>query len=102
MKNLFLLLLIASIFLSSEYSHASHGMGAEITYICQGSNQYLIKVKLIRDCSGIPANPTIVIPVTNSCGYLNPSLTVNLMNTQELASICPSAPSTCQGGTAFG
>ncbi len=40
--------------------YASHMMGADISYVCLGSNKYRFTAKIYRDCRGIPFNnPTV-------------------------------------------
>ncbi|MEO5572015.1 MAG: PKD domain-containing protein [Bacteroidia bacterium] len=44
------------LFLTSTHLFASHGMGGEITWTCQGTS-YVFKLKFYRDCNGIPGPP---------------------------------------------
>ncbi|MEP7169316.1 MAG: T9SS type A sorting domain-containing protein [Bacteroidota bacterium] len=56
MKKIFLLL---SVIFCSYTSFASHGMGGEITWSCDGTGNYIFNVKFYRDCNGIPGPPNI-------------------------------------------
>ncbi len=61
----FLTLLIACGFLlASDVSFASHQMGGEITYECQGNGMYKFRLKFYRDCNGVTPNPTVDIQTT--------------------------------------
>jgi hypothetical protein len=39
--------------------HSGHIAGAEISYLYSGSNQYLVQVRIYRDCFGIAAPPAL-------------------------------------------
>lgn len=83
---------------------ASHSMGSDLTYECVGPNQYKVRLSFYRDCIGIAAPTSVVIPVTSaSCG-INLSVTCNPIpgTGQEITPICPSATSTCNGGVFTG
>ena len=99
-----LILLFVSAFHRPAF--ATHAFGAELTYTCIGTNQYLLHYTFYRDCSGIqpPASPGI--DFTNTGGLQNP-LTVNLTmdsnSPQEIPQLCPAfSPTTCGGGTYLG
>ena len=47
-------------------ANASHLMGGEITWECQGSGQYIFTVKLYRDCNGTVAEDSINLSVFNN------------------------------------
>ena len=80
-------------------SIASHAMGADFTYKCLGGDQYQLKLTFYRDCSGIaaPGSATIILNSVN-CG-LNFSFTIPQVSFVEISSTCPTALSTCQGGS---
>ena len=90
--------------LSAQRAKASHAMGADLTYECLGGNTYKIRLSFYRDCIGIPApsNPYIKIS-SASCGQ-NLGITCNPVagTGQEITPMCPSANSTCNGGTFTG
>ena len=102
-KNLFYLIQILFVFIVQD-SFASHAMGGEIRYVCNGGNQYTIYLSIYRDCSGIFLNDSQTIVITNSCGYTSPaSMTVNRVgNPQVYSNFCDPGLITCFGGTAFG
>ncbi|MBK7856773.1 MAG: hypothetical protein IPJ79_19405 [Bacteroidetes bacterium] len=102
-KIISLFFVIAFIALTSRVD-ASHSMGSDLTYECVGPNQYRVRLSFYRDCIGIAAPTSVVIPVTSaSCG-INLSVTCNpiLGTGQEITPICPSATSTCNGGVFTG
>ena len=45
--------------------HASHLMGGEITWACQGNGQYIFTLKLYRDCNGITPPSSVQLSVFN-------------------------------------
>src|ERR1017187_4613773 len=80
---------------------ASHIAGAEITYNCLGNNVYQINLKLYWDCTNgfDPGNPQTV-NLSSTCGG---NLTLSLPQTNpggtDISQLCPTAISTCSGGT---
>ena len=58
-------LLIALVFTASVKLMASHLMGGEITWTCQGNGQYVFHMKLYRDCNGAQGPPTASLDVFN-------------------------------------
>ncbi len=98
-----LLFLLLIVFGKAEKLTASHATGAELTYECLGGNQYRLYYALYRDCVGISAPASVNINYTSSCF---PGGTVNLSPTPfsptQIAPICPSYSTTCEGGTYTG
>lgn len=65
---------------------ASHLMGGEITWSCQGNGQYIFQMKLYRDCNGVqgPANASLDV-------FNNPNLTsisLNLVSQTDISPTC--------------
>ncbi len=60
-KNLFFLLIF---FTSTDKVAASHGMGGEITWMCQPNGSFIFEIKFYRDCNGIPGPGTITLNTT--------------------------------------
>ncbi len=85
-------------------------MGSDITYRClgpgsqPGSSVYEISFSFYRDCSGINVSPfTGEIDITNTCGLTNPNLTLTPIGPPtQITPICPTAQSTCNGGSYTG
>lgn len=82
---------------------ASHGMGGELTWTCQG-NAYVFTMKFYRDCNGIPGpvNPSLT---TNVPGVPNIPLTqISLTDISPTGSNtsgvtpCPACPASGSGG----
>lgn len=78
-------------------ARASHLLGCDMTYTSLGNNQYRVKFRLYRDCSGISASG-----FTLSCrnGGCNATSTVSAPLVQLGAPVaatplCPSTPGTC-------
>ena len=92
-----LLLVCSFLFASTEKTEASHAMGSDLTYTCLGGDQYAITLAFYRDCSGINAPANMPVVITSSCGNINISLAnVSMV---EVSLLCPTAISTCQGGS---
>src|SRR3954470_5339764 len=60
-------IIIPILFMCLFYSktQASHLMGGEITWECQGNGSYVFTVKLYRDCNGSPGEDSITVYVFN-------------------------------------
>ena len=98
-RNFLYILLLSCSFsvLITERAQASHAMGADLTYTCLGGDQYAITLAFYRDCSGINAPSSMPIVITSSCGNMNISL--QNVSMVEVSLLCPTAVSTCQGGS---
>lgn len=57
MKKIVVLLLL----LFPIFSNASHLMGGEITWRCDGNGSFVFQVKLYRDCNGIPGPGSLTL-----------------------------------------
>jgi gliding motility-associated-like protein len=83
-------------FLCSSFSEkfgasifASHLMGGEITWECQGSGQYIFKLKFYRDCNGINTPSVVSLSVFN-----HPTITsiqLNLITQTDISPVCNSS-----------
>jgi gliding motility-associated-like protein len=91
--------------LVSTQSHGSHAVAADITYTYVGPNQFLLTLRLYRDCAGISAPTTASISYTSSC-FANGSITLQKLpgSGQEIPpSPClPTVITSCNGGTGYG
>src|SRR5687768_13048718 len=89
LRKIFLLLVFVSLF--SARAEASHLMGGEITWECQGAGTYIFTLKLYRDCNGITSSPTLSLAVFN-----HPSVTgfnVTLVSQNDISPSCnPAGP----------
>ncbi|MDC0230548.1 hypothetical protein OAK19_01145, partial [Aureispira] len=81
---------------------ATHALGADLTYVCVGPNEYDITLSIYRDCNGINLGNSATISWAGSCG----SGSVTATNTTELDitpvnSNCPPPfnQSSCNNGT---
>lgn len=83
-------------FLSSTPSFATHASGADLTYICLGSNQYQLSLIVYRDCNGINLPSNQSINWSGACG----SGTVSAART-SIVDITP-LPSFAQSSCATG
>ena len=98
MHSIFVLLLGLMAF-SPQQAHASHAMGADLTYQCVGPNQYRVTLKLYRDCNGINAATSHLVNFNSaSCGAF--SATLPQISMTEITPVCPGIIGTaCNGGT---
>jgi hypothetical protein len=100
-----LLILTALLFiLRADPAKASHAMGADLTYECLGGNTYKVRLSFYRDCIGILAPANIYVNIRSvSCGQTL-GVTCNPIpgTGQEVTYLCPTAQSTCNGGTFTG
>ncbi len=96
--------LIALVTCFSQNSKASHSMGADLTYTCLGGNTYMLRLSFYRDCIGIAAPTNAFINISSaSCGQTLGITAYKIPGTgQEVTPICPSATSTCNGGSFTG
>lgn len=79
---------------SPKSSEASHAVGADLTYVCTGGNNYRFFFTLYRDCQGISVNTTYTIAGTSSCGG-SVTITVSLDSTSEIPHTCASVVTKC-------
>ncbi|MBN4051238.1 T9SS type A sorting domain-containing protein [bacterium AH-315-M05] len=95
-----LLFAVSNSILFTSKTYASHSMGVDLTYECLGGNVYVFTLSFYRDCSGINAPTTATINASSATCGQNLSLTLTQPNPPvEVSALCPSALSTCQGGT---
>jgi hypothetical protein len=55
-------------FLSSTQSFATHASGADLTYICLGSNQYELSLIIYRDCNDVNLPNNQPLSWSSLCG----------------------------------
>jgi hypothetical protein len=102
MRNKIILVLLSVIFLSLT-TRASHYAGGDFQIRWIGGNDYTITFNFYRDCSGIDEPLTADIIISSSC--MNDTISLPKLppvTGTEITSICPSAYSTCSGGTLYG
>ncbi len=71
---------------------ASHLEGGEITWTCNGSGEYIFKVKLYRDCNGISAPYNLTL--TTDAPGLSGGILCNQVSCTDLSPTGPGCP-TC-------
>src|SRR5688572_9216954 len=111
MKKLYIALLSICLGVTSSEVFASHMTGGAITYtaIPGAPNQYIITLKLYRDCAGITyeSNPTISWESPSGCGPSGSTQLTQVPGTGvdlevQTSNYPPCAVSTCNGGDAYG
>ena len=81
---------------------ASHLPGGNITYECVGPDQYLVTLTMYEDCQTGFMTPgsSFTINVVNSCGLPTQVVSATeIVFGNEVSQLCPTAQSTCNGGT---
>lgn len=103
-SSLITIALICFCLLSSP-THASHNMGADLSYTCIGANTYVFTLAFYRDCAGIsaPSAPSLNIHSPSGCGSTQ-SVSMTQQSVAEASSLCPAQlpNSTCNGGNLQG
>ena len=75
-----------------------------MTYECLGGNTYKIRLSFYRDCIGINAPANVYVNIrSTTCGQNLGVTCYPIPGTgQEVTYLCPTATSTCNGGTFTG
>lgn len=79
-------LLLICLLLVAGKLNATHLMGGEITWECQGNGRYIFSMKLYRDCNGVPLVLPVMLRVHN-----HPSLSsipLNLISKTDISPKC--------------
>lgn len=76
--------------LFSLSTYASHLEGGEITWTCNGSGQFVFKVKLYRDCNGISAPDSITL--SSDAPGLSGGIVCNQVSVVDLSPTGPGCP----------
>ncbi len=82
-------LLLIGIFALNYEAKATHLMGGEITWDCQGSGQYVFTLKLYRDCNGTLPPGVLSLSVFNHPTVT--SINVNLISQTDISPSCNGA-----------
>jgi gliding motility-associated-like protein len=86
--------------LHSQIADATHLMGGEITWSCQGNGNYIFTMKLYRDCNGNQLNTNVSIRVHN-----HPTITaipMQLLSDLDISPQCNGSGPTISCATANG
>ena len=74
----------------SSNLYASHAIGMDLSYECQGGNQYEFVLKLYRDCSGVNVPATVDIQLHSpGCGDIAVTLVQGDSSVSEVSPLCP-------------
>ncbi|MCB9197311.1 MAG: gliding motility-associated C-terminal domain-containing protein [Flavobacteriales bacterium] len=100
MKSFLRIILVPLIILFSNIEiYATHAMGGDIWYECNGGNSYTIYFAFYRDCNGVAAPNTISISRSSSCtGASNITLNRVPGTGQDITPTCPGQQTNCSGG----
>jgi gliding motility-associated-like protein len=91
-------------FLIPKTTHATHSMGADISYECLGNNDYRLRLTFYRDCAGIdaPLGVQVLIHSTicniDTFAFLLPDSGTG----NDIVPVCPSVITTCHNGNFTG
>ncbi len=97
--QLFIAALLLSLF-SSLTSQASHLMGGEISWRCTGTGSFIFKMKIYRDCNGIPFGPPVSLDVHNYPGLT--TIPLNLVSQSDISSYATCDSCAGSTGTSIG
>ncbi len=78
---------------------ASHVSGGEVTYTNVGVNQFKVVLVNYWDCASFDPGTSQQMATTNNGGFTDLNFTVNLDSAVEVSQVCPTATTTCNGGT---
>ena len=82
----FILIVFASMLVQSR-AKATHAMGGEITWECQGANEYVFELIFYRDCNGFEVNTVSeIIRVWNHPTVTD--ITVDFIQRIDISPIC--------------
>ena len=92
---------------TANEAHASHLVGADITYECISNGQYVITLTLYRDCGGIAAPTSATINIgSDNCNLAVPAVTLPqdpALSGIEVSQLCPDElpNSECNGASTY-
>jgi hypothetical protein len=94
-------ILFAFLFMKAGYCIASHAVGADLTYVSLGGNNYRIFFTLYRDCSGIAVDSTYRMKGVSTCGD-SILFSVAIDSMSEVRHLCKSIATKCESqGSAY-
>ncbi|HET6226733.1 MAG TPA: gliding motility-associated C-terminal domain-containing protein [Bacteroidia bacterium] len=89
LKRIIIPILLGCLFYTK--ATASHLMGGEITWACQGNGSYIFTVKLYRDCNGSAGEDSITVYVFNNPAL--DSIRLSIFAKKDISPTCnPSGP----------
>jgi len=94
-----ILIALALIFTGIINTYATHLMGGEITYKHIANDDYEVTLIVYRDCSGVSVGTSQNVTFESATCGLNFSATLPLITTIDVSQVCPTATTTCNGGT---
>lgn len=106
MSRFFSFLFVATLFLFSSKLRASHILGGELAWTCQGNGSYIFELVVYRDCNGFDvSNTSETIQVWNHNSIT--SIVVNFFERVDMSPICQPVlssplPFQCGSGTGGG
>lgn len=103
-KLLPLLVTFISLLININETHATHLMGADISYECISPGQYRIKLQLYRDCKGVSIGTAQTLAYSSAqCGVTS-TITLQVVSVTDITPVCQQNQSNtaCAGGTLYG
>jgi hypothetical protein len=98
LKQLFLFFALGV--LSVNTVSATHIIGGEVSHEYIGNHNYIVQIKLYRDCSGIPmTNNYAELEVRKTFDNSLITQQLPLIGSNEITGICPTEPTLCTGAT---
>lgn len=98
---IFLIFIFCILMVIHQNANASHMLGAELSYKHVNGTKYQLQYTLYRDCSGIPAPADLNLKVESASLAYTSFHSLELVSGSEtiIDQLCPSALTTCEGGT---
>jgi hypothetical protein len=85
-------LLFLPLIFNAQKSHATHMMGADITYRCIDTLKFEVTIKWYRDCRGIPlTGPNLRVHCSGGARFVS----TNLVSIRKITPVCATEPSRC-------
>ena len=96
----FIFLSLSLVLISMNEVRASHVMGGEITWECQANGQYILTLKVYRDCNGInlPTNNHIIEIHNYPNANQKTDIGVSFVSAKDISPVCLGNPCSGSGG----
>ena len=99
-KHIYILgFILGCLLFNTNNLNATHLMGGDLTYTCNGNNTYNLQLRLFRDCNGASLGTTATVNFVSSCGNFPVTLDLLAGYPQDITPLCPTQASACGGGS---
>lgn len=92
-------LLLVTLYTFHQQVYATHSMGANITYTCQGNGRYIVTLQFFRDCGGVSPFSSYSLTYSSATCGVNSSITLSQAGAAvDITPVCASQATNCNGG----